>query len=100
MTDDILTFDTFTPHVGKRVRFRGTDIVLEIDRVEQGEDLALETVRAPFSVIFRGPRDPSVLLREGLYDCEVEDGGPSWNLYVMPIHTPQRDRQEYQAVFN
>jgi hypothetical protein len=100
MTDDVLTFDKFAPHVGKRVRFQGTDIVLEIDRVEQGEELALATMRTPFSVIFRGPRDPNAMLREGLYDCQVENDGPTWNLYVIPIHTPQRDRQEYQAVFN
>jgi hypothetical protein len=30
---------------------------------------------------------------------EVE-GGPSFTLYVIPVHTPARDRQDYQAAFN
>jgi len=39
------------------------------------------------------------VLREGPYILEVE-GGPGFQLYVMPIHTPAQDRQDYQAVFN
>jgi hypothetical protein len=48
-------------------------------------------------LIFRGPAGD--LLREGLYVLEVE-GGPSFELYVIPVHTPARDRQDYQAAFN
>jgi hypothetical protein len=54
--------------------------------------------RAPFAVIFRGPRGQDHL-PGGIYDCEIE-GGPALNLHVSPIHTEQRDRQEYQSVFN
>ena len=53
--------------------------------------------RQPFSLIFRGP--PADVLPEGLHTLEVE-GGDSFTIYVMPIHTPARDRQDYQAVFN
>ena len=38
-------------------------------------------------------------MREGLYVLEVEDG-PSFMLYVIPVHTPARDRQDYQAAFS
>jgi hypothetical protein len=39
------------------------------------------------------------VLPEGLYTFDVENG-PSFELYVMPIHTPARDRQDYQSSFN
>jgi hypothetical protein len=38
-------------------------------------------------------------LREGLYVLEVE-GGPAFQLYVIPVQTLARDRQDYQVVFN
>jgi hypothetical protein len=53
--------------------------------------------RQPFTLIFAGP--PANILREGLYTLEVESG-PAFELYVMPVHTPARDRQDYQAAFN
>jgi hypothetical protein len=34
-----------------------------------------------------------------MYECEIE-GGPTYRIYVNPVHTPQPDHQEYQAVFN
>jgi hypothetical protein len=53
--------------------------------------------RQPFSLIFKGP--PADLLPEGLHTLEVE-GGDTFAIYVIPIHTPTRHRQDYQAVFN
>jgi hypothetical protein len=53
--------------------------------------------RAPFNLIFTGP--PDDVLVEGMYVLEVE-GGPSFELYVMPVHTPHRGRQDYQSSFN
>lgn len=53
--------------------------------------------REPFTLIFRGP--PSPVLPEGMRTFRV-DGGTAFTFYVMPIHTPARDRQDYQAVFN
>ena len=35
---------------------------------------------------------------KGIYQCEIE-GGPTHQIYVNPIHTPQPEWQEYQAVF-
>lgn len=95
---EMLTIDDFTPHVGKTVRFLDTPFSLALDRVEAGAGGAPTTARAPFLVIFRGPRTGAVMA-EGFYQCAIE-GGPTLSLYVQPIHTPARDRQEYQASFN
>jgi hypothetical protein len=32
-------------------------------------------------------------------ELHIEDG-PSFKLYIIPVLTPQRDRQNYQSVFN
>ena len=53
--------------------------------------------RQPFTLILRGP--PDDVLPEGLYDVAVEDG-PEFALYIIPIQTMSRDRQDYQVVFN
>ena len=53
--------------------------------------------RQPFTLIFAGPR--ADVLAEGLYVFEVEGTGP-FELYVIPVQTFARDRQDYQAVFN
>jgi hypothetical protein len=34
-----------------------------------------------------------------LHELQIE-GGPSFTLYVIPVMTPQPDRQNYQVVFN
>jgi len=47
--------------------------------------------------MFRGP--PGDVLPEGMRELHIE-GGPSFTLYVIPVLTPQRDRQNYQSVFN
>lgn len=97
--DELLTAAHFTPHLGKIVRFKGTPYAFPLDRVEGGDDAPPPGFpRAPFVAIFRGPRD-GVPMPEGLYDGEIE-GGPTYSLYVTPIHTPQPGHQEYQASFN
>ncbi|MDE3177648.1 MAG: hypothetical protein KGM15_16225 [Pseudomonadota bacterium] len=95
----ILSIEQFAPHVGKLFQFIGTPYAFPLDRIlgDAGAP-ASGQARRPFALIFRGPRDGDVL-PEGLYDCATEDGA-SFNLYVAPIHTPQPDRQEYQAAFN
>lgn len=55
------------------------------------------TPREPFSLILRGP--PGDVLPEGLYNVSVADG-PDFELYINPIHTAARDRQDYQVAFN
>jgi hypothetical protein len=48
-------------------------------------------------LIFTGPRGD--VLPEGFYAAEAE-GGAHFDFYILPIHTPASDRQDYQAVFN
>ncbi|HEX8663400.1 MAG TPA: hypothetical protein VF744_05160 [Beijerinckiaceae bacterium] len=95
-----LTPQHFLPHVQKVFRVEGgrhalTLTVVEQRRLEDHE--AGVDFREPFNLIFRGP--PGDVLSEGMYRLAVEDG-PSFELYVMPVHTPARDRQNYQASFN
>ena len=95
-----LTPDHFRPHVDKAFRVQGTHHAFTLVRVDtrKREDWEHETgLREPFNLIFRGP--PGDVMREGLYTLDVE-GGPSFELYVIPIFTPARDRQDYQAPFN
>jgi hypothetical protein len=97
--EEVLRIDHFLPHVGKTVRFRGTPFAFPIERVEgDGGPPPAGFPRSPFTVIFRGPPKTDVM-PAGLYECEIENG-PTYSLHVMPIHTPQPDRQEYQAAFN
>lgn len=95
-----LTAEHFLPHVDKTFRVTGGQHAFRLARVDvhklSAQD-ATQVPRQPFSLIFSGP--PGNVLREGLYVMEVEQG-PQFELYVMPIHTPARDRQDYQAAFN
>ncbi len=96
---ELLQIRHFKPHVGKVFRFEGTRHAFPLDRIlSDRKRLPPGVKRRPFTLIFRGPKEPDVL-PEGLYDCEIE-GGPTYRLYVIPIYTPRPDRQEYQAVFN
>ena len=99
MAED-LTPEHFTPHVNKTFRVRNGRHSLTLTAVEQRrrEDWEGELgLRQPFNLIFRGP--PGDVLPEGFYTLAV-DSGPSFDLYVIPVHTPARDRQNYQAAFN
>ena len=68
---------------------------LQVDALSA--ELAKGAPRPPFTLIFSGP--PGDVLREGLYTLEVE-GGPSFDLYVIPVHTPVLGRQDYQVAIN
>ena len=95
-----LTAEHFLPHVEKTFRVKGGQHALRLARVDMlklsAED-ASRVPRHPFTLVFSGP--PGDVLREGLYVMEVEQG-PQFELYVMPVHTPARGRQDYQAAFN
>lgn len=92
--------EDFLPHVNKTVRVDGWHHTLTISKVQVRKLQEWETdiiPRQPFLVLFSGP--PGDVLPEGMRDLHVEDG-PSFKLYVIPVLTPQRDRQDYQSVFN
>jgi len=98
--DQPLTADQFLPHVGQVFRVKGGRHALSLSGVEVlplSERQAKALPRQPFTVIFAGPSGD--VLREGLYVIE-RDGGPAFELYLMPIQTFARDRQDYQAAFN
>jgi hypothetical protein len=96
---EFLLIAHFKPHVGKIVRFKGTRYAFPLaEIVSDRKRLPGWVKRRPFTLIFHGPRERDVL-PEGHYECEFE-GGPTYGIYVSPIHTPWPDRQDYQAVFN
>jgi hypothetical protein len=97
---ETLVPEFFLPHVNQAVHVEGWPHTLTLTAVEvrQREDWEKKIVpHQPFTVLFRGPS--GAVLPEGFHAFQIA-GGPSFKLYVMPIHTPQRDRQDYQAVFN
>jgi hypothetical protein len=89
--------DDFAPYIGKRFSFVGQAVSLQLAKIDIGSQSAAHLARTSFNLIFHGPAGH--ILPEGLYRTEIE-GGPVTELYIMPIHTVTRDRQEYQAVFN
>lgn len=95
---EILTHEQFAPHVNKDFRFKNHPQPLRLVKLQLYERAPLpEIERRPFLLIFQGPREG--VMPEGFYTAAVE-GGPSFDFYVMPIHTVARDHQDYQAVFN
>ncbi|MDP3899289.1 MAG: hypothetical protein Q8Q62_21650 [Mesorhizobium sp.] len=97
---DALTADHFTPHIGKSFRTPGWQhpLVLEsVDVMAIPGSRSQDGFRQPFTLIFRGP--PAEVLAEGFHEME-SDGAGTFALYLIPVHTVPRDRQNYQAVFN
>lgn len=96
--DEPLTHQQFTPHVGQRFAFEGHHLTLLLRSAEaQPLFAAPNAARVPFILIFEGPAGD--ILPAGPYRTAVEDG-PAFEFHISPIHTPVRDRQDYQAVFN
>lgn len=94
---DAINTETFAPYVGR------------LASLANGQTLSLVTVdphRSPrpnsppgttFSLLLRGAAAP--IVSEGLHRLAFEDGA-SFELYLIPIHTPSREHQDYQVVFN
>jgi hypothetical protein len=95
---DVLTARDFVAHVGKTVTPKGQHRVLTIVSVDTSKWPGWDPMRRePFTVTLRGP--PDDVLPEGSYEAVVQDG-PEFTLYIAPIHTVARDRQNYQVAFN
>lgn len=94
---DALRAEDLLPHMDKAFRVRSGRHVLVLTALERFGAAEGSGPREPFLALFRGP--PDDVLPEGLHAFEVE-GRPPLEFYIMPIHTPARDRQDYQAVFN
>lgn len=98
---DMLTKDNFVPYLEKVFKVRDGRHALLLTAVDdhQVTEADLPKVnRMPFTLIFRGP--PGDLLPEGLVTVDVEGEDTAFDLYLMPVHTPWADRQNYQASFN
>ena len=93
------TADSFTPHVGASFRVEGGGQVLSLNEIElfKPEPGHGRPDFQPFVLIFSGP--PGDVLAEGMHTMKVEDG-TTYDLYLIPIHTPEPGRQNYQALFN
>jgi hypothetical protein len=83
----------FMPYLKHVFRIGPAELILSAVDLRSPPDAPPVT----FTLIFAGPRDP--VLPEGRYEASVA-GGPVWILYIMPIHTHDRARQDYQVVFN
>ncbi len=94
---EYLTPAYFLPQIDKTFRVKGGRHGLVLRQVDIGAPDPSGEFRQPFTLIFSGP--PGDVLPEGSYGLDVVDG-PTFEVYVMPIHTPARGRQDYQAVFN
>lgn len=96
---ELLTVEHFRPHINKVFCVCGghrlTLAAVQVPPLSEAQSKSMP--RVPFNLIFSGP--PGQILPEGVYMLKVEDG-PNFELYVMPVHTPAPDRQDYQAAFN
>lgn len=95
-----LTAEHFLPHLDQPFQVGAASDRLTLIRVDRRAAQDWERAvlpREPFNLIFRGP--PERIIPAGLYRLEVE-GGPGFELYLMPIHTEARGCQDYQAAFN
>lgn len=95
---EFLEVHHFEPLVGKNVRFKGTRYVMPLTKVIKGQKFMEGAKRDPFILIFRAPKEREHM-PEALYECEFEDG-PTYQIYVLPTHTLDREWQDYQAIFN
>jgi hypothetical protein len=95
---EFLEVHHFEPLVGKIVRFKGTRFAMPLTTIIRGQKFLATAKRDPFILIFRAPKEREHM-PEGTYECEFEDG-PTYNIYVLPTHTPEPEWQDYQAIFN
>ena len=88
--------DAFEPLIGQMFVTGDGRHALELTHVEWLACAGLPG-RQPFTVMFRGAAED--VLPEGHHQFELVDGRVT-SFHVMPIHTPGRGWQDYQAVFN
>jgi hypothetical protein len=95
--DAPLTHEDFQPHLDSEFRVSGHPQVLRLTKIDVRDHPPLPHLNyKAFALLFSGPRAP--VLPEGFHT--VEANGRRFDLYVIPIHTPAHDRQNYQVIFN
>lgn len=98
MSELFLEVHHFEPLMGKTARFGGTPFAMTLETVSKGQKFLPTAKRDPFMLVFRSRREP-YFMREGVYECAFDDG-PTYSFYIAPVHTPEQEWQDYQAVFN
>jgi hypothetical protein len=99
MADVFLEYHHFEPLVGNKVTFSGVPLGdMTLLKVIKSQKFMAEAKRDPFILIFRSPRLEYFML-EGMRECAFE-GGPTYNLYVAPTHTAEKEWQDYQSIFS
>jgi hypothetical protein len=94
---DALTDATFRPHVGGTVHLDDGRSLTLVSLDAPDERKWDPAQRRPFTLLLRG--EPRPVMAEGLHRLTFGDGA-AHTLYMIPIHTPSRDHQYYQIVFN
>jgi hypothetical protein len=94
---DLPTAASFTPHIGEAVSLSDGNTLTLVAVDQRNAAPGEATLRAPFSLLLRGA--PAPVVPEGMHRL-VFAGGGSFELYLIPVHTPSRDHQDYQIVFN
>lgn len=102
---DKIRAEDFKPHIGKPCRATwtgGLSFDLVIDSVEEKPHLRRpQDHRAPFSLLLKGPLEPSFVL--GTLNLDVSDALSLPGLYIARIDPPwglDRTSAYYQVVFN
>jgi len=96
--EKLLQIEDFKPYVGKIFRFKGTRFAFPLHHIiSDKRRLPKGAKRRPFILIFRGVKEREYM-PDAIYECEIE-GGPNHVMYVNPVHTPEPEWQDYQAVF-
>lgn len=98
MTADQLNANDFIPFIGKTFHVPEHPQQLVLVAVDTRRPPGWERMpRPPFSLLLRGPHGHVV--PEGLYRVTA-DKTRDFDLYLVPVQTPSREYQDYQAVFN
>jgi hypothetical protein len=94
---DAINAETFARYVGGQASLQNGH-ALTLVAVHPHQSIRTDaTPRSSFSLHLRGAAAPIVV--EGLYRFTFEDGA-SFELYLIPVHSPSREHQDYQIVFN
>ena len=99
MSEVFLEYHHFEPLVGKKVTFTGVALgETTLVKVIKNQKFFTEAKRDPFILIFRSPK-LEYYMTEGMRECVFEDG-PTYELYIAPTHTIEKEWQDYQSIFS